>query len=218
VPFPIMPEPTSIPDIAEALDRVHYTYKDHFFYMDFFFCYKNKKVRTIFNVIRSLPNILFRTDPNDPHPSVSFQSTWTNVNLNTPLVRNPAGGGRPLRRGEAPKNYFAHSIMGIPMVSQINLFDWGFEILSDSGIDMIGILSKYLENPSIAHIQSLVGQTMWSVPPVLTETDKSLRYYWRKLESDDFDNFIMMQQHGAVAKQQQPTTKKSLVLDSEMDP
>jgi hypothetical protein len=216
--FLFMPE--EILNLSDALDRVNRVFRDDFHHMDFFFCYKDQKVRTIFNVIRSLPNLFLQVE-DEGMRQVVFESTWTNVNNNapTPGTRVMEGSGImlrsiPARNPRRANNYFAHSFMGIPLTHQVNIFEYGFEILSEVGIDMIGIKSACLEDGSISYIRGLVGQTVWAIPPVRADVNAEIQHFWRITSHDDFDNFIRRLQRGEKP-QPQVTKQKDLIIDED---
>lgn len=129
--------------------------------MDFLFTQKYKEERIVTFTLRGLPKCLLRV-ANEDSNIIRFES----ISQNTPqsLKSPPKIGWSHIEfdkfRRKDPPNTYTHCFMAIPYVSQVLAFDYGFSILSHSGIELFTINSSYWDNSAIGELMAKTGDSL----------------------------------------------------------
>lgn len=171
----ILKENVRIHDIRSVLALIYNTFKNKINCMNCFFTTGNIENRICFNYLHSLPIIRFSL-LKDSSSSVMFHSDWEgDVRLYEGWDSIPDN-----EINYKQNNYKAKSIFLLKDIEEINVYFWGFEILSKNQMQMFGILNYAVsENPT-----SFVGKNEWSIPlkaEILKDVDCMKKiWFWNK--------------------------------------
>ncbi len=189
-----------IKDIEAACHVLQSRFHREFPRMDFIFVYRHKSGKTVINVLRSLPGLrLMVTDPLSP--DVSFESTWVGANNRNEENNRTTQNVRWQDVSTYDYNrtsYMAHSFAMIRRVREIAIFDYGFEIRTADHIDVHGVKSVCLRDPSAGYLQSICGETFKGLP-LRDDVNLAIESSWRH-EGDTFMNRIKKQLKRADAE------------------
>jgi hypothetical protein len=188
--------PTQTPKRIKSINKIIELIEAEFDFrgIDLFFVAKDNGKRTIFTVLRSLPGLKLKQE----EKGITIESTWNSRRNNEGVTRL-----RPDQNSweevnnyrNENRSYLAQCFMGIPLVSEIAMFPYGFEIHGKGAVGLYAIRSHDLFDASTIMVQSLVG-TDGAKPPGLSDAASvmPLQYFWRDEDrSDDFDEFLAQQ-------------------------
>lgn len=184
---------TEVTDIQDILDKITFMFCSQNCVMDYHFCYKNRGVRTIFNVVRNTSGCNIRIK-DITGPSVVFETNWSSE------IDVKAKKWYEREFQYRAKTFMGHCAVGIPNVRKINVFNYGYEIWSEMGIDLVCIQTHCLRDRGIGALSFVVGQTNWTLPTMRDDVDTSLLFCWDMPGEDDFEKYIANIQKGHVAE------------------
>ena len=152
--------------------------------MDFLFTQKNRNKHVVTTIIRGLPSCRFIVD--DPDDMlIRFESTTTIPESVTNKIPQPLSWetiGSPVLR-KSKQYYFTHCFLAIPEPYELILYEYGFSILSTSGIDLFTIISKYWNNAAVGSLMHMSGEQLFV--PLCDEDKYPGEVIWQN-KSDNF--------------------------------
>ncbi len=171
----ILKENSRICDIRSILALIYNTFKNRISSMNCFFTTGDAQNRICFNYLHSLPIIRFSL-LKDSSSNVMFHSDWEgDIRLYEGWESIPDN-----EMSYKKNSYKAKSVFLLKDIEEINVYIWGFEILSKNQMQMFGILDYAVsENPT-----SFVGKEGWFIP-LNVEALKNVDYmkkisFWNK--------------------------------------
>lgn len=184
--------------------------------MDFLFVYRHGSRKTVINVLRSLPGLLLKVSDNNS-PDVTFESTWV-----ADIAKRDAKAGRDIQQGgwqqvaasygSRQYTYMAHTFAICRRVREMCTFEYGFEIRSADNIDIHGVKSVYLLDPSVGYLQSICGETFKGLP-LIEDVNRDVLTSWRH-PGDEFINSIKAKFNGTEEKNMNlGQSSRKLLLD-----
>lgn len=149
-----------ITDIRSVLALIYNTFQSRSNCLHCFFTIGSDEDKICFHYMNSLPIIRFSLFK-DGSSTIVFASDWNG----TPRVYEgwdaiPNNEQESLEIQKKAVSYKAKSVFVIKDAKKINLYDWGFEIINDGGIQLTAILGYALTEKS----EHIVGKTSYVHP------------------------------------------------------
>lgn len=146
-------ENKNIVSIRSMLTLIHNTFSSNYHALNCFFSFN----RVCFHSLSSLP-IIKLSLAKDGSSTIVFSSDWKGERRTfTGWDLNESDTPESIKRN---MQFNARSVFVISDATKINIYKWGFEILSQSGIRLVAILSYALADKA----EQTIGCINWSYP------------------------------------------------------
>lgn len=167
--------------VQGAVNTIQSAFGKEYARMDFIFTHRHGSHRAVLLVLRGLEGMGMRVSDDSP-PDIAFETTWVSnpEDREKQLSKVPQGGWENIATTtwRTRYSYLAHAFTNIRRVREVSVFEYGFELFSFDRIELVAIKSTSMKDPSVSHLQSIVGEEFKGIR-LADGVDDSVRLTWR---------------------------------------